>query len=92
VIVSINQYANKQFLKNGGRDLLGANLLDYHPEPSRSQLTLMLMAPTISTYTVEKSGIKRIIHQTPNFTKGVIRRVIEISFDIPNEIPHFNRD
>jgi transcriptional regulator with PAS, ATPase and Fis domain len=92
VIIYINQYANKQFVKNGGKDLLGTNLLDCHPEPSRSKLTSMLKTPTINTYTIEKGGIKRIIHQTPNFTEGIFSGVTEISFDIPNEMPHFNRD
>jgi transcriptional regulator with PAS, ATPase and Fis domain len=92
VITYINNRANKQFIKDGGKDLLGTNLLDCHPEPSRSKLISMLNTPTINTYTVEKKGIKRIIHQVPNYTKGVFSGVIEISFEIPKELPHFKRD
>jgi len=92
VITYINNRANKQFIKGDGKDLLGTNLLDCHPEPSRSKLILMLNTPTINTYTVEKRGIKRIIHQVPNFTNGVFSGVTEISFEIPKDMSHFNRD
>jgi transcriptional regulator with PAS, ATPase and Fis domain len=92
VIIYINRFAHKQFGKNAGEDLLGKNLLDCHPEPARSKLESMLKRPTINTYSIEKGGIKRIIHQTPKYTDGVFSGVIELSFDIPNEIPHFKRD
>ena len=52
----------------------------------------MLNTPTINSYTIEKSGIKKMIHQTPYYTNGVFSGVIEISFEIPKELPHFNRD
>lgn len=91
-IIYINQRANKQFLKNEGEDLLGTNLLNCHPEPSRSKLIGMLNTPTINSYTIEKSGIKKMIHQTPYYIEGVFSGIIEISFEIPKELPHFNRD
>jgi len=92
VITYINDHANKQFMKNGGKDLLGTNLLDCHPEPSRSKLISMLKTPTINTYTVEKKGIKRFIHQAPNYENGIFSGVIEISIEIPGAMPHFKRD
>ena len=92
VIIYINELANKQFIKNGGTDLLGTNLLDCHPEPSRSKLVAMLKTPTTNSYTVEKGGIKKMIHQAPNYTNGIFSGVIEISFEIPKEMLHFIRD
>jgi transcriptional regulator with PAS, ATPase and Fis domain len=92
IIIYINKHANKQFVKNGGKDLLGTNLLDCHPEPSRSKLLAMLSTPTTNTYTIEKGGIKRIIHQVPYYSNGIFGGVIEISLQIPNEMPHFKRD
>lgn len=90
-IIYINKSANEKYIKDGD-DLLGKNLLDCHPEPSRSKLVSMLETPTINSYTIEKGGIKKMIHQTPLYTNGVFSGVIEISFEIPNELPHFNRD
>ena len=54
VIIFIHQHANRQFLKNGGKDLPGTNLPDCHPEPARSRLVPMFKTPTINTNTVEK--------------------------------------
>lgn len=90
-IIYINKLANEKYIKEGN-DLLGKNLLECHPEPSRTKVASMLESPTINSYTVEKGGIKRMIHQTPLYTNGVFSGVIEISFEIPKEMPHFNRD
>jgi hypothetical protein len=88
VINYINQHAQKQ----SGRDLLGANLIECHPEPSRSKVKSMLETPTFNSYTVEKGGIKKMVHQSPHYINGVFSGIIEITFEIPKEIPHFNRD
>jgi transcriptional regulator with PAS, ATPase and Fis domain len=79
-IVYINKVADK------GRNLLGSNLLDCHPEPSRSKLVEMLKTPTYNTYTTEKNGIRRMVHQTPHFTNGEFSGIVEISFLIPQEL------
>ena len=92
VITYMNETSIKQFSKYGGGNLLGTNLLDCHPEPSRSKLVEMLRTPIRSTYTVEKNGIKKIIHQTPLYEKGIFSGVVEISFEIPQPLPHFIRD
>lgn len=92
IITSMNEVSKKQFLKYGGGDLVGTNLLDCHPEPSRSKLAEMLKTPTTNTYTTEKAGIKKIIHQSPLYENGVFSGLIEISFELPTELPHFIRD
>lgn len=85
IIVYINKVADK------GRNLLGSNLLDCHPEPSRSKLMKMLEIPTYNSYTVEKNGIKKLVHQTPRFTEGIFCGVTEITFDIPMEMTNHVR-
>ena len=92
IITYMNHKSQKQFAKYGGGDLVGSNLLDCHPEPSRSKLAEMLKNPTTNTYTTEKAGIKKIIHQSPLYDKGVFSGLIEISFELPRPLPHFIRD
>ena len=92
LITYMNDASKKQFMKYGGIDLLGTNLLDCHPEPSRSKLAEMLKTPGTNTYTTEKSGIKKIIHQSPLYENGVFSGLIEISFVLPQPLPHFIRD
>jgi len=92
VITYMNDASQKQFMKYGGGDLKGTNLLDCHPEPSRSKLVEMLKTPTTNTYTTEKAGIKKIIHQSPLYENGIFSGLIEISFELPQPLPHFIRE
>ena len=59
IITYMNAVSIKQFVKYGGGELLGTNLLDCHPEPSRSKIAAMLNSPETNTYTIEKKGIKK---------------------------------
>ena len=44
IILEMNHRAAAAFAKEGGRELIGGNLLDCHPEPSRSKLRELLAA------------------------------------------------
>ena len=92
IITYMNEVSKRQFTKYGGGELLGTNLLDCHPEPSRSKLVGLLKSPATNTYTIEKDGIKKIIHQSPLYEKGVFSGIIELSFVLQDPIPHFIRD
>jgi transcriptional regulator with PAS, ATPase and Fis domain len=92
IITYMNEISKKQFAKYGGGALVGTNLLDCHPEPSPTKLLGQLKNPVTNTYTIEKDGIKKIIHQSPLYENGVFSGVIEMSFVIPPEMPHFIRD
>jgi len=92
IITYMNETSKRNFMKYGGGQLIGTSLLDCHPEPSRTKLVNMLKTPTINTYTIEKGGIKKIIHQTPLYENGVFSGVIEITFELPQPLPHFIRD
>jgi transcriptional regulator with PAS, ATPase and Fis domain len=92
VITYMNEKSKKQFEKYEGGVLPGNNLIYCHPEPSRTMLLKMLKEPITNTYTTEKRGIKKLIHQAPLFENGVFSGLVEISFVIPREIPHYIRD
>ncbi len=91
IIVYMNRFSVKQFEKYGGEKLLGSNLLDCHPEPSRTKLKEMLDHPVENMYTTEKKGIKKIILQTPWMKDGEFSGVVELSFELDAEMPHFIR-
>lgn len=92
IIVYMNNYSAKQFEKYGGFNLMGSNLIDCHPEPSKSKLKAQLKHPANNCYTTEKKGIKTIIYQTPWKYKGEFKGMVEISFDFEKDTPHFIRD
>ena len=92
VIVYMNFFSKKQFKNYGGEKLIGANLLDCHPEPSKTQLSEMLKNQSGNMYTTEKDGIKKMILQSPLFNEGEFNGFVEISFEIFPNIPNFIRD
>lgn len=92
IIVYMNQRSADQFKKYGGYALVGENLLNCHPEPARSKLLQMLTKPMDNLYTTEKDGQKKIIIQKPWLEDGTFKGVVEISFVLPENMPHFKRD
>ncbi|MBM4175731.1 MAG: diguanylate cyclase [Ignavibacteria bacterium] len=91
IIHYMNEKSIKDFEKDGGIDLIGTNVLDCHPEPSKSQLKDMLLNQKTNVYTIEKNGIKKLIYQSPVYENGNYKGLIELSFEIPFEMDHFVR-
>jgi transcriptional regulator with PAS, ATPase and Fis domain len=90
-ILEMNDRSIEQFAKSGGRELIGKSLLDCHPEPSRSMLREMLRDQRSHCYTTEKDGVKKLTYQSPWFQDGRYMGLVEISFEIPPEVPHLVR-
>ncbi len=91
IILEMNDKAAKTFEKDGGYQLIGKNLLDCHPEPARSKTQQLLAAGEKNVYTIEKNGIKKMIFQSPWFQNGKYAGFVELSLEIPFEVPHFIR-
>ena len=92
IILYMNERSKKVFEKDGGSDLIGKNDLDCHPEPARGKLKDMLKTQATNCYTIEKKGVKKLIHQTPWYKKtGEYEGFVELSIEIPSEMPHFVR-
>jgi PAS domain S-box-containing protein len=90
-VLYMNDKSAKVFESDGGRELIGKNLLDCHPGASRIKLKEMLDNQTENTYTIEKKGKKKIIHQSPWYTNGKYMGFVETAIEIPYELPHFIR-
>lgn len=92
IILYLNDRAAEAFQKDGGLELVGKNLLDCHPEPSRTQLARMLETGERNVYTVERDGMKRLIYQSPWYSNGEYAGFVELSLELPPEMPHLVRD
>lgn len=90
VILYMNKRAVK-VLAGGNDDLIGRSLLDCHPEPARGKLVALLATQGTNSYTIEKNGIKKLIHQAPWYDEGVYAGLIELSIEIPATMPHYLR-
>ncbi len=91
MIIEMNDRAIATFYEDGWEKLLGTNILDCHAEPARTQLIQMMKERKGNIYTIEKKGKKKLIYQTPWFSDGEYCGLIELSLEIPQEIPHFAR-
>lgn len=90
-ILEMNAKSALTNAKSGGKALIGKSLLDCHPEPSRTKLKKMLAEPFTNAYTIEKNGMKKLIYQTPWLKDGRHAGLVELSLEIPSEMPHFVR-
>ena len=91
IILDMNDKAAKTFEKDGGRKLIGSNMLDCHPEPARAKAERLLAAREKNVYTIEKNGVKKLIYQSPWYRNGEYAGFVELSLEIPFEMPHFIR-
>ena len=89
-ILDMNDKSISTFTKDG-KSLAGQSLLDCHPEPARTKLLGLLQNHNVNAYTIEKNGIKKLIYQMPWYDNGEFSGYIELSMEIPFEMPHYIR-
>lgn len=89
-IIYMNEKAKNIFAKYG--DLIGKNLMDYHKtERAVNTIRELLRTGGTNAYTIEKNGVRKMIYQTAWKKDGVISGLVEISMEIPQEMPHYIR-
>ena len=88
ILLEMNDRAEKQ---EGGRERIGTNILDCHPEPARTRLQQMLESGQRNVYTIEKKGKRKLIYQAPWYVDGRYSGFVELSLEIPETMPHFVR-
>lgn len=89
VVVYQNACARK---RDGG--VVGQNLYDCHSKKSQETIRHMIETGESNTYEIIRHGKRRLLHQTPWFEEsdGNIAGLIELSVELPDEYPTFNRD
>lgn len=92
IILEMNGRAVEAYRDRGGKRLIGTNMLDCHPEPARTKTQRLLETRQANVYTIEKGGVKKLIYQAPWFTNGRYSGFVELSLEIPAQMPHFIRD
>lgn len=90
-ILYMNNKSVSTFQKYGGDAIIGTSLFLYHHGPSAVKLRELLDTGETNAYTIEKNGIKKMIYQSPWFSEGKFAGLIELSLEIPIQMPHFIR-
>jgi transcriptional regulator with PAS, ATPase and Fis domain len=92
IILEMNERAAAQHSADGGRALVGRNVLDCHPELARTKLQRLMAAQLANAYTIEKGGVWKMVYQAPWYRDGQYAGFVELAFEIPSSMPHFVRD
>ena len=92
VITYMNDKSAEIFLNDGGRNLIGKSMYDCHSENSNNQIQAMMSLGSSNIYSIEKNGKKKLICQYAYPTNSDKYGLVEISIELPQEIPHFKRD
>jgi transcriptional regulator with PAS, ATPase and Fis domain len=88
IILSMNDRAAKIFKKSSGRELIGKNLLECHPEEAKKKVLDLFDKKQINAYTVEANGIKSLLYQAPWYEEGKYKGFVEFIFTLPEEMAH----
>lgn len=91
-IIYMNEKSGKTFEKWGGLDLIGKSLNSCHKPKSQETIMKLMDNADTNAYTIEKAGVKKLIYQTPWYQDGKVAGLVELSLEIPSELPHFVRD
>ncbi|NVO09312.1 MAG: PAS sensor protein [Bacteroidales bacterium] len=91
-IIYMNEKSGKTFEKWGGLDMVGKSLNNCHSPKSQEIITKLMDNAETNVYTIEKAGIKKMIYQAPWFKEGKVAGLVELSIEIPFDLPHYIRD
>jgi transcriptional regulator with PAS, ATPase and Fis domain len=91
IIVLMNDQAVRTFSAAGGKTLLGKFIWDCHPAAAREKIRCIMATGDSNSYTIEKKGVKKLIHQMPWHENGELAGLVEFSLVIPQVMPHFVR-
>jgi transcriptional regulator with PAS, ATPase and Fis domain len=91
IIIEMNDKAAITFADHGGKELIGTSVYDCHQPRSIEMIKEMLATGVPHSYTIEKAGQKKLIHQQPWFKDGKIAGVVEFSIILPQDMPHYVR-
>lgn len=90
-IIEMNEKAAETFKDDGGYELIGKNLFECHSEQSNKIIREMISQKKSNVYTIEKNGTKKLIYQSPYFENNEFKGLVELSIEIPFDMPHHAR-
>lgn len=83
-------YQNEHSCKVNG-NVRGKSLIPCHNERSRAIIDRLLAEGASNTYTIEKKGVRKLIHQTSWRVDGKICGLVEFSIEMPEGMENFVR-
>ncbi len=86
----MNRRSRETFARHG--NIIGQDLMQFHPAHAQAKIREMLSEGTSNSYTIEKQGLRKLIHQTPwRDEDGKIGGLVELSIILPVGMAHYVR-
>ncbi len=92
IIVNMNAESRSRKEMQLGFDLIGHNAITCHKEPTQSKVRKLYENQRSNIYSITKDGKKQLVYQSPYFIEGKFSGIVELVLDLPDNIPHFDRD
>jgi DUF438 domain-containing protein len=90
-VLYLNDRSAEVNASDGGKSLAGRNLMDCHPPEAQAKLRKVMASGKPNVYTIEKKRRKKMILQAHWKKRGRVAGLVEITFELPPEVPHFLR-
>ena len=91
VILELNKKAVESHLADGGKKLIGSNMMNCHPEPARNKLKRLMKRRQNNVYTVTKGRSRTIVLQAPWYSNKRYRGFVQVSLKLSGPIPNHIR-
>ncbi len=92
IVTEMNEKACETFAADGGAKLIGHSLWDCHKPESIAIIKDMLATGRNNVYTIDKQGKKKLIFQQPWFENGEVAGLVELSLELPADMPNHVRN
>ena len=90
-VIYMNERSRETFNKDG-KSMVGQSMIPCHNERSQAIIRHMLESGESHCYTITKKGRRKLIFQTPWKQDGEVKGLVEFSFVLPDDMPHYDRD
>jgi DUF438 domain-containing protein len=87
----MNDRAAEVSSEDGGKALVGKNLMDCHPPKAQEKLKKVMASGRPNVYTIEKKGTRKLVYQCHWRKRGRLAGLVELSFELPSNMPNFVR-
>ncbi len=91
-VIEMNDASAEMFKGDGGYAVMGRNAITCHPERTQEKVRKLYETASFNVYSITKHGKKKLVYQAPYFVEGKFSGLVEICLDLPDEMPHFDRD
>ena len=90
-ILYMNDKAAEDHAGDGGRALVGTDLMKCHPPDAQAKLREVLASGRPNVYTTEEKRRKKLVYQCQWKKGGKVGGVVQLVFELPRNMPHHSR-